>query len=34
MEILQDMLTEQQEIVKEPQIQHLIKQIRNTFCGC
>jgi glutamate decarboxylase len=34
MEILQDMLAEQQEIVKEPQIQQLIKQIRNTFCGC
>jgi glutamate decarboxylase len=34
MEILQDMLAEQQEIVKEPQIQQLIKQIRNTFCSC
>ncbi|MDO8910149.1 MAG: putative pyridoxal-dependent aspartate 1-decarboxylase [Pseudohongiella sp.] len=34
LEILKDMLAEQQEIVKEPQIQVLIKQIRNTFCGC
>ncbi|TFH73629.1 putative pyridoxal-dependent aspartate 1-decarboxylase [Gammaproteobacteria bacterium LSUCC0112] len=33
-EILRDMLAEQQEIVKEPQIQQLIKQIRHTFCGC
>ena len=34
LDILKDMLAEQQEIVKEPQIQTLIKQIRNTFCGC
>ena len=34
LDILKDMLAEQQEIAKEPHIAQLLKQIRNTFCGC
>jgi glutamate decarboxylase len=33
-EILRDMLDEQEEIAKQPQIQQLLKQIRAMFCGC
>lgn len=34
LDILREMLAEQQEIAREPQIQLLLKQIRATFCGC
>ena len=33
-DILLDMLTEQKEIAKRPEIQTILKQIRAMFCGC
>jgi len=33
-DILRDILDEQEEISQLPEVQKLLKQVRNTFCGC